>query len=111
MRLVHWISLILALTVALAIAVLYALQPAAQVAVPAVGTVSLYLVMLLLAVLAYFAGWVYFLGYAWALSRERRAWRRERQRLEAELEKLRSSQLEEMPRIPDRPPPGEAEPS
>jgi len=109
MRLVHWISFVLALVVALAIAVVFAVQPAAQVSLPGLGMVPLFALLLTLAVLAYL--WVYFLGYAWALSRERRAWRREKQKLEAELKKYRSSQVEETPRIPDRPPVEEVEQS
>ena len=104
MRLVHWISFVLALVVALVITVVVALQPAAQVSLPGIGMVPLYALLLFVALLAYLAGWVYFVGYAWALSRERRAWRREKQKLEAELKEYRSRQVEEMPRIPDRPP-------
>jgi len=109
MRLVHWISLALALVVVLVIAVVFAIQPAAQISLPGLGMVPLLALLLSLAVLAYLAGWVYFIGYAWALSRERRAWRREKQQIEAELKKCRSSQVEELPRIPDRPPVAEVE--
>ncbi|WP_457630440.1 hypothetical protein [Oceanithermus sp.] len=104
MRLVHWISFVLALVVALVIVAVFAVQPAAQVSLPGLGMVPLFSLLISLAVLAYLAGWVYFLGYAWALSRERRAWRRERQKLEAELEECRAGRVEEVPRIPDRPP-------
>jgi len=109
MRLVHWISFVLALVVALVIAAIVAVQPAAQVSLPGLGMVPLFALLLTLAIMAYLAGWVYFVGYAWALSRERRAWRREKQKLEAELKKYRSSQVEETPRIPDRPPVEEVE--
>ncbi len=104
MRLVHWISFVLALVVALVIVVVFAVQPAAQVSLPGLGMVPLFALLLSLAVLAYLAGWVYFLGYAWALTRERRAWRREKQKLEAELEEYRAHEVQELPRIPDRPP-------
>ena len=111
MRLVHWISFVLALVVVLLIVVAFVVQPAAQVSLPGLGMVPLVAFLISLAVLAYLAGWVYFLGYAWALSRERRAWRREKQKLAAELKKYQTSQVEELPRIPDRPPVEEVEQS
>jgi len=111
MRLVHWISFVLALVVVLLIVVAFVVQPAAQVSLPGLGMVPLVAFLISLAVLAYLAGWVYFLGYAWALSRERRAWRREKQKLTAELKKYQTSQVEELPRIPDRPPVEEVEQS
>ena len=105
MRLVHWLSFLLALLALIIVVAVQAVQPAARLAVPGLGTVPLLWVLGLIFGLGFLAGWVYLPGYAWTLSRERRAWRRERARLEAELAKLRPRQVEEVPRIPDRPMP------
>ncbi len=105
MRLVHWLSFLLALLAVLVIVTVQAIQPALRVAVPGLGTAPLLWVLGLVFALGFLAGWIYLPGYAWALSRERRAWRRERARLESELAKLRPRQVEELPRIPDRPVP------
>ena len=111
MRLVHWISFLLALFTALLIAVVFVSQPAAQVSIPGLGSLPAYLVLSLVAATAFLAGWVYLPGYALVLSRERRARKKEKQALEAELKTLRSQQPEELPRIPDRPVPDAAEES
>lgn len=105
MRPVHWLSFLLALLALLAVVAVQVLQPAARVALPGVGTVPLLWVLGLVFALGFLAGWVYLPAYAWVLARERRAWRRERAQLESELAKLRPQQVEEVPRIPDRPAP------
>ncbi len=105
MRLVHWLSFLLALLALIAIVVVQTVQPASRVAVPGMGTVPLFWVLGLVFALGFLAGWVYLPGYAWTLARERRTWKRERARLEAELAKLRPREVEEVPRIPDRPVP------
>ncbi len=105
MRFVHWLSFLTALLALAAIAAVQALQPAAGVAVPGLGTVPLVWALGTVFALGFLAGWVYLPGYAWVLARERRAWKRERSRLESELAKLRPQEVEELPRIPDRPAP------
>ncbi|WP_456410811.1 lipopolysaccharide assembly protein LapA domain-containing protein [Oceanithermus sp.] len=103
MRLVHWISFLAAALAVLLIVVVQLVDPAARVAVPGLGPVPLYWVLGAVFVLGFVAGWVYLPGYAWALARERRAWRREKAALQSELAKLRPAKIEEVPRIPDRP--------
>ncbi len=105
MRLVHWLSFLLALLALIAVVVVQAVQPEAALAVPGLGTVPLFWALGFVFALGFLSGWVYLPGYAWTLARERRAWKRERARLEAELAKLRPREVEEVPRIPDRPVP------